>query len=82
MKEDVIMSENHHLVFSRHKSSRTLTITDQNSNLIKIKVLKAMKNMVARKTIPASKKIVELQKNTILPQFNNKFNCLASFTML
>lgn len=62
MKEDVIMSANHHLVFSRHKSSRTLTITDQNSNLIKIKVLKTMKNMVARKTIPASKKIVELQK--------------------
>lgn len=58
MKEDVIMSANHHLVFSRHKSSRTLTITDQNSNLIKAK----MKNMVARKTIPASKKIVELQK--------------------
>ena len=53
MKEDVIMSANHHLVFSRHKSSRTLTITDQNSNLIKIKVLKA---------IPASKKIEELQK--------------------
>lgn len=62
MKEDVIMSANHHLVFSRHKSSRTLTITDQNSNLIKIKVLKAMKNMVAHKTIPANKKIVELQK--------------------
>ena len=62
MKEDVIMSANHHLIFSRNKSSQTLTITDQNSNLIKIKVLKAMKNMVARKTIPASKKIGELQK--------------------
>ena len=62
MKKDVIMSANHHLVFSRNKSSQTLTITDQNSTLIKVKVLKAMKNMVARKTIPASKKIVELQK--------------------
>lgn len=62
MKEDVIMSTNHHLVFSRKKSSRILTITDQNSNLIKVKVLKAMKNMVARNTILATKKIVELQK--------------------
>lgn len=61
-KEDVIMSANHHLVFSRNKSCQTLIITDQNSTLIKVKVLKAMKNMVARKTIPASKKIVELQK--------------------
>ena len=62
MKEDVIMSANHHLVYSRNKSSQTLTITDQNSNLIKAKVLKAMKNMISRKTISASKKIVELQK--------------------
>ena len=56
------MSANHRLVFSRNKSSQTLTITDQNSNLVKTKVLRAMRNMVARKTIPASKKIVELQK--------------------
>ena len=62
MKEDVIMSANHHLVFFRNKSSQTLTITDQNSTLIKVKVLKAMKNIMARKTIPASKKIEELQK--------------------
>ena len=62
MKEDVNMPANHHLLFSRNKSNQTLTITDQNSNLIKAKVLKAMKNMIARKTIPASKKIVELQK--------------------
>lgn len=62
MKEDVNMSANHHLLFSRNKSNQTLTITDQNSNLIKAKVLKAMKNMIARKTIPANKKIVELKK--------------------
>ena len=56
------MSADYHLVFSRNKSSRTLTITDQNSTLIKVKVLKAMKNMVSRNTLLASKKIVELQK--------------------
>ena len=49
------MSANHHLVFSRNKSSQTLTITNQNSNLVKTKVLRAMRNMVARKAILTNK---------------------------
>lgn len=68
MKEDVIMSANHHLVFSRHKSSQTLIITDQNSNLIKVKVLKAMKNMVAHKAILANKQVVDGVKTAYLSE--------------
>ena len=68
MKEDVIMSANHHLVFSRNKSSQTLIITDQNSNLIKVKVLKAMKNMVAHKAILANKQVVDGVKTAYLSE--------------
>ena len=49
------MSADLHLVFSRDKSSRILTITDPNPNLTKAKVLKAMENMVAHKAILANK---------------------------
>lgn len=62
------MSANHHLVFSRNKSSQTLIITDQNSNLIKVKVLKAMKNMVAHKAILANKQVVDGVKTAYLSE--------------
>ena len=61
-------SANHHLVFSHNKSNQTLTITDQNSNLIKVKVLKAMKNMVAHKAILANKQVVDGVKTAYLSE--------------
>ena len=61
-------STNHHLVFSHNKSNQTLTITDQNSNLIKVKVLKAMKNMVAHKSILANKQVVDGVKTAYLSE--------------
>lgn len=61
-------STNHHLVFSHNKSNQTLTITDQNSNLIKVKVLKAMKNMVAHKAILANKQVVDGVKTAYLSE--------------
>ena len=61
-------SANHHLVFSHNKSNQTLTITDQNSNLIKVKVLKAMKNMVAHKAILANQQVVDGVKTAYLSE--------------
>ena len=70
------MSADHHLVFSRHKSSRTLTITDQNSNLVKAKVLKAMRNMVSRKAILTNKQDCDTAKR-ILYARNPTINSIA-----
>ena len=60
------MSADLHLVFSRDKSSRTLTITEPNPNLTKAKVLKA--NMVARKAILANKQVVDGVKTAYLSE--------------
>ena len=70
------MSADHHLIFSRHKSSRTLTITNQNSNLVKAKVLRAMRNMVARKAILTNKQYCDTEKG-ILYSRNPTINSIA-----
>lgn len=57
-----------HLVFSRDKSSRTLTITDPADNLTRAKVLKAMENMVARKAILSNKQVVDGAKTAYLSE--------------
>lgn len=62
------MSADLHLVFSRDKSNRTLTITEPNPNLTKAKVLKAMENMVARKAILANKQVVDGVKTAYLSE--------------
>ena len=62
------MSADLHLVFSRDKASRTLTITEPNPSLTKAKVLKAMENMVARKAILANKQVVDGVKTAYLSE--------------
>ncbi len=62
------MSADLHLVFSRDKSSRTLTIIEPNPNLTKAKVLKAMENMVAHKAILANKQVVDGVKTAYLSE--------------
>ena len=57
-----------HLVFSRDKSSRTLTINDPADGLTRAKVLKAMENMVARKAILSSKQPVDSAKTAYLSE--------------
>lgn len=62
------MAADLHLVFSRDKSSRTLTITDPASDLTKSQVLKAMENIVSRRAILSNNQAVDGAKAAYLSE--------------
>ena len=62
------MAADLHLVFSRDKARRTLTITNPSERLTKAQVLKAMNSIIARHAVLASGEAVDGVKDAYLSE--------------